>query len=168
MSRLMEICHLTCLKSLDVMDCHITQFIVIVIDIQHSWQDMHFHIIALTETRLNTSNFVLYDRAKSTYSQIFQNGEIRFANTPGFNYKASSQPGGVGLAFNGRIQQRFVTSGRDTLGRWNWVQFAGKDSAFRIYSLYRVNYNSDQTTGNTTAWCQQREYLLNHGIQTNP
>lgn len=137
-------------------------------NIMRSWQEMHFHLIALTETRLNTSNSVFYDRAKSTYSQIFQNGEIRFANTPGFNSKAISQPGGVGLAFNGRIQQRFVTYGRDTLGRWNWVQFAGKDSAFRVYSLYRVNYNSDQSTGNTTAWCQQREYLLNNNIHTNP
>lgn len=136
--------------------------------IMRSWQDMNFHIIALTETRINTCNSLLYDRAKSTYSQIFQNGEIRLANSPGYNYKAGSQPGGVGLAFNGRIQQRFVTSGRDTLGRWAWVQFAGKDSAFRIYTLYRVNYNSDRTTGHTTAWCQQREYLLNNNIQTNP
>ena len=136
--------------------------------VMRNWQEMQFHIIALTETRINMCNSVLYDRAKNTYSQIFQNGEIRIANSPGFSNKACSQPGGVGIAFNGRIQQRFVTSGRDTLGRWTWVQFAGKDSAFRVYTLYRVNNNSDQTTGHTTAWCQQREHLLNNNIQTNP
>ena len=136
--------------------------------IMRTWQDMHFHILGLTETRINSCNSMLYDRAKNMYSKIFENGEIRLANSPSFNDKAGSQPGGVGVAFNGRIQQRFVTSGRDTLGRWTWVQFAGKNIAFRVYSLYRVNYNSDQSTGHTTAWCQQREHLLNLGIQTNP
>ena len=132
--------------------------------IMRTWQDMHFHILGLTETRINSRNSMLYDRAKNMYSKIFENGEIRLANSPSFNHKAGSQPGGVGVAFNGRIQQRFVTSGRDTLGRWTWVQFAGNNNAFRVYSLYRVNYNSDQSTGHTTAWCQQREYLLNLGI----
>ena len=72
------------------------------------------------------------------------------------------------FGYTGRIQQRFVTSGFDTLGRWAWVQFAGTASVFRIYSVYRVNHNSDYNTGESTAWCQQREILLNNGLKTNP
>ena len=65
--------------------------------VMRQWIEMSFHILALTGTRINNNNSVMYDRAKSTYNALFQNGDLLLANTSGFSSKARSQPEGVGI-----------------------------------------------------------------------
>ena len=132
-----------------------------------NWLQKDVHVMALTETRLNRTNHRFSDMS-TLFRNTVRDGDIAFANTPGYKSKTISQPGGVGIGFHGRIQQRFEKFGYDKLGRWVYAQFTGNTKTFRIYSLYRVNGDSDSTSGDTTAWTQQRDQLLQSNIGTNP
>ena len=51
---------------------------------------------------------------------------------------------------------RFISCKKYALGRWHCHIFRGKEKDICIYTLYRVHRKTDDTSGSTTAWMQQR------------
>ena len=66
------------------------------------------------------------------------------------------------------ISQRIASVGKDSLGRFTWIDFYGKSKYLRIYTIYRINPGSDTTSGPDTCWFHQRNALLQKNNQTDP
>ena len=56
----------------------------------------------------------------------------------------------------------------DPLGRWICHRFRGKERDLCIYSIYRVHRKTDEASGLTTAWMQQRVLPRAQKILDNP
>ena len=100
--------------------------------------------------------------------QIIPHGEVLVTNTPGFPSDTPHQPGGVFSGFVGELYPRYDKYDRDHMERWHYHQFYGKDRDLRIYTIYRVNPNSNSTAGDTTAGTQQQIYMDRDGDTRNP
>ena len=47
-------------------------------------------------------------------------------------------------------------------------RFLRKNNFLRIYTVYRVNHDTDSTCGNVSAWSNERTLLRERNIQENP
>ena len=56
----------------------------------------------------------------------------------------------------------------DPLGRYHCHTFRGRERDIRIYTLYRVHRKTDDNTGLSTAWMQQRDLLRKANNNNNP
>ena len=129
-------------------------------------KDIHF--LALPEINVNCINVNITNGYKEAFVNITNNGVFNATNTPIFDSNTKYQPGGVGSGFFGQLTSRYIRQSKDKYGRWHSHDFQGRERNLRVYTLYRVNYSTDQTTGPTTAWAQQRLLLTQDGIYDNP
>ena len=93
---------------------------------------------------------------------------MTLTNSPGFPSSTSFQPGGVMSGFTSNLNTRFISSMPDPLGRWICHRFRGKERDSCIYSIYRVHRKTDEASGLTTAWMQQRVLPRAQKILDNP
>ena len=130
--------------------------------------DNNVNYFGITESRLNQFNRIVNKKWELARDRIMPNGELLVTNTPGYPIDTPHQPGGVFSGFLGELYPRYDKYGRDPMGRWHYHQFYGKERDLRIYTMYRVNPNSDSTAGDTTAWAQQKVYMNRDGDERNP
>ena len=130
--------------------------------------DNNVDYFAMIETRLNQFNKLACKKWDMAQQRIIPNGEIMITSTPGFPIENPTQPGGILSGYRGHFRTRYHTSKRDTLGRWHYHQFFGKERDLRIYSLYRVNNGYAESQGDTTAWTQQSIQLDLNNDRRNP
>lgn len=93
---------------------------------------------------------------------------MAITNSPGFPSSVTFQSGGVFSGFTSTLNSRFISSSKDTVGRWMCHAFRGKERDISIYSIYRVHRKTDDTSGLTTAWMQQRSILRKQKNLVNP
>lgn len=127
----------------------------------------HVQFLTIPETKLNPLNHYIRDNLDSAYQWIYPEGHYNLSNTP-IDPAEIRQYGGVYSSTQGSLSQRFAGSGQDKIGRFNWMDFYGKKAYLRVYSIYRVNNGSDNTSGDETAWMDQRVQLLEQNINMNP
>ena len=127
----------------------------------------HVQFLTIPETKLNPMNHYIRDNMDSAYQWIFPEGHSKLSNTK-LDPKEIRQYGGIYSSTQGSLSQRFAGSGSDRFGRYHWMDFYGKHSYLRVYSVYRVNNGSDNTSGDETAWMDQRIQLLEQNIHMNP
>ena len=126
------------------------------------------HFLALPEANVNCVNVGLINSYKEGFASITNNGIFNLTNSPVFDAMTKYQPGGVATGFFGKLVSRYMKQEKDSLGRWHFHEFQGKTKNLRVYTVYRTNYFTDNTTGDITAWAQQRLLLLKKGIDENP
>ena len=63
---------------------------------------------------------------------------------------------------------RVASKGSDKYGRYNWIQFFGKNTHLKVYNIYRPVHHTDNSSGDGTVWCQHREILLKNNITIDP
>ena len=129
-------------------------------------KDVHF--VAMPECNVNCINKELINGFKDGFASITNNGVFNATNTPIFEPDVRYQPGGVATCFFGQLTSRYIRQSKDKYGRWQIHEFQGKHANLKVYTVYRPNYSTDNTTGDTTAWAQQRLLLQQDGIQDNP
>ena len=129
-------------------------------------KDIHF--LALPEINVNCANVGLTNGYKEAFAEITPNGIFQVSNSKVFESRVKYQPGGVGTGFFGKLVTRLIRTQKEKYGRWQYQEFQGKQKNLRVYTVYRANYFTDNTTGDTTAWAQQRLLLLQDGIDDNP
>ena len=78
------------------------------------------------------------------------------------------QYGGVLASVQNKLSQRYAGGGSDSMGRFNWMNFYGKNRFLRIYTVYRVCQGNDSSSGDDTAWTAQRTHLLEKNINCDP
>lgn len=127
----------------------------------------NIHYYSMPESKINTSNSDITNHLMQLHQNIFGSGVLTLTNTPSFPTKHKHQPGGVASGFFGRLENRYSKTKKDDLGRWHYHEFFGKQNQLRIYTLYRVNPRP-ATNGDTTAWVQQQNILLQQGCTVNP
>lgn len=76
--------------------------------------------------------------------------------------------GGIVACFDGRLHTKFIREGRDPYGCWIWHEFGENNRITRIYAVYRVCEGSENISGYSTAWFQQRLQLQRDVIEINP
>ena len=128
--------------------------------------DIHF--LAMPECNVNCINKELVNGFKESFAQITNNGVFNVTNAAIFGPEVKYQPGGVATGFFGQLITRYIRQTKDKYGRWHSHEFQGKHSNLKIYTVYRPNYSTDNTTGDTTSWAQQRLLLKQDGITDNP
>ena len=128
--------------------------------------DIHF--LAMPECNVNCINKDLVNGYKESFAQITNNGVFNVTNAAIFGHEVRYQPGGVATGFFGQLINRYIKHTQDKYGRWHAHEFQGKHSNLKIYTVYRPNYSTDSTTGDTTSWAQQRLLLQQDGITDNP
>ena len=129
-------------------------------------KDIHF--MALPEINVNCINIEVTNGFKDAFASITNNGVFNATNAPIFDKTVRYQPGGVASGFFGQLTSRYIRQTKDKYGRWHSHEFQGKENNLRVYTLYRVNYSTDNITGETTSWAQQRLLLKQDGILDNP
>ena len=107
-------------------------------------KDIHF--LALPEINVNCINVNITNGYKEAFVNITNNGVFNATNTPIFDSNIKYQPGGVASGFFGQLTTRYIKHSKDKYGRWHSHEFQGKERNLRVYTLYRVNYSTDQTT----------------------
>ena len=124
--------------------------------------------LALTETHLNNQNSYVKENIDASHKIINPEGHVLLINTPTTTYEDTRQSGGILTATQGRLSSRYAGGGHDPGGRFSWMDFFGKETFLRIYTVYRVCPSSDDRAGDNQAWTLQREWLKSQGINTDP
>ena len=114
--------------------------------------DYRMHYFSFTESNINTSNPTIVSRVHRVFKSRFPAGRMKITNCPGFPSSATFQSGGVFSGFTSTLNNRFISSSTDPVGRWICHTFRGKVRDISIYSIYRVHRNTDENSGLTTAW----------------
>ena len=130
--------------------------------------EYNMHYFAFTETNVNVSNPQVVSQIHRNLKCRFRSGRMSLTNTPGFPNSTQFQPGGVYGGFTTTLNSRFISSEQDKLGRWICHTFRGKERDIRVYTIYRVHRKTDDTSGLTSAWMQQRTLLREQNIMANP
>ena len=125
-------------------------------------------LLAITETHLNNQNSYVHENIQVSHKKIHPEGHVLLTNTPTTTYEDTRQTGGVLMATQNRLSSRYAGGGSDPGGRYAWMDFFGKDTFLRIYTVYRVCSSSDNRAGDNQAWTIQREWLKLKGIHTDP
>ena len=127
----------------------------------------NIQFLAIPETKLNPLNFYIRDNLEAAHTYVYPEGHVKITNTT-IDPTEIRQYGGVLACTQGSLANRFASSGRDDFGRFTWIDFYGKNTFLKVYSVYRVNKGGDSTSGDNTAWTNQRTVLLENNITTNP
>lgn len=114
---------------------------------------------SFTETNLNTNNPQATSKLHRIFRSRYTTGKMSITNSPEYPTTSLFQPGGVFSGFDQILLTRYMSLQRDPLGRWHCHTFRGKERDIKIYTIYRVHRKSDDNTGLTTAWMQQRDLL---------
>ena len=130
--------------------------------------DAGVNFFAFTEINLNTNKPGLQNKIIESFNQIIPNGHFRLNNSPGYPKRSMYQPGGVASGFDSSMKMRYLREGCDPFGRWIWQEFGQNMHITRIYTLYRVNDGSENASGTSTAWYQQRCLYEEKGMRVNP
>ena len=130
--------------------------------------DNGVNYMSFSETCINHSKPGYPSRIVEAYKQIIPTGHISLNNTPSYPQSSCYQPGGVAAGYDALLRTRFLKEGKDYMGRWLWHEFGQNDRRLRVYTVYRVNDGSEQSSGECTAWSQQKRQLLLKNIQSNP
>ena len=125
-------------------------------------------ILCLSETCTNAHNPYVYENIEASTKLVYPESTSTLVNTY-LQSDSIHQRGGVYSAtLRDPLAARVANNGKDPFGRFAWIDFYGKCNFLRIYTIYRVNDDTDQSTGDTTAWADQRTVLLLKGIKINP
>ena len=127
--------------------------------------DIHF--LSLSESRLNPHNPYISDNIDAAFSFIYPDSKHKLSNTKMDTF-STFQYGGVLSATMNTLSSRVAGLGQDPFGRFNWIDFYGKQNFLRIYTVYRVNHDTDITCGDTSAWSNERTLLRERNIHENP
>ena len=122
---------------------------------------------ALTEARLNPYSAYVSESIESAFQNVYP-GSSSILSNQYINNEDICQYGGVFSGVTQRLTHRVAGMGKDSLGRFNWIDFYGTDSFLRIYTVYRVNPGCDPTSGDDTCWTHQRTALLSKNCDTDP
>ena len=137
----------------------------------HTFTQMHeygVNYFSYTEHNINVSNPSPVSKLQRIFKTRYNSGRMKLTNTPGFPKGATFQSGGVFSGFDSSLNSRYISSEQDPIGRWHCNTFRGKSKDIKIYTLYRVHRKTDDTSGLTTAWMQQRCLLRDKNIMANP
>ena len=122
----------------------------------------------LTETKVNAHNPYVSENVEACIKLVYPDSESSLTNSY-LQSESIYQSGGVLCSTTiDPLAGRVASVGRDKYGRFSWIDFYGKSNFIRLYTVYRVNDNSDLSTGDTTAWADQRTLLTSKGIYDNP
>ena len=113
---------------------------------------------------MNTHNTYVYENIEAVTQTVFLESSSIIVS---FYLQSESihQRGGVYSAVTrDLLAGRVASTRKDKFGRFAWMDFYGKSNFLRIYTVYRVNDDSDTSTGDTTAWADQRTLLMMNGI----
>ena len=127
----------------------------------------HIQFLSIPEAKINPYNHYIRDNLNTAHQWIYPEGHSNISNTR-IDSSDIRQYGGVYSCTQGSLSSRFAGSGSDSLGRFNWIDFYGKTSHLRVYTLYRVNKGNDISSGDETAWMTQRIQLLEKNINEDP
>lgn len=133
-----------------------------------SMADAGINYFSFAETCININKPGYSKKLQDAFTEIIPTGHMSFVNSPSYPKRSNYQPGGVSGGFDGVLRTRFLREGRDEIGRWSWQEFGQNSLVTRVYTLYRVNQGSEYTSGNSTAWFQQKILLEEKQIRNNP
>ena len=127
--------------------------------------DIHF--LGLSEARLNPHNPYICDNLDASFKFLYPESSHVLANTKMDTF-STFQYGGVLSATMNSLSSRVASVGHDPIGRFTWIDFYGKSNFLRIYTVYRVNNDTDSTCGDISAWSNERTILRERNIDENP
>ena len=104
----------------------------------------------------------------ATLADSGPNGHFKLTNSPQYPKRSIYQPGGVACGFDASMKMRFLREGIGSFRRWIWQEFGHCSMVTRVCTIYRVNDGSEQTSGTSTAWYQQRCLYEIQGQRVNP
>ena len=130
--------------------------------------DCGINYFSFSETCVNSNKPGYTRKLSEAFNQIIPTDSMSFTNTPDYPTRSNYQPGGVASGFDGSLRTRFLKQGKDPLGRWMWQEFGHGSRILRVYNIYRVNDGSEFSSGENTAWSQQKRQFLPQNISTNP
>lgn len=118
-------------------------------------------IVCLPETNVNWGNPHECDRWRAVAQRTWPKSKILNASIKGNDRTQSWQPGGVSMIISSKYASMISASGADKMGRWVWATFGSGNEKVTIITVYRVCEGSQQTEGPSTAWSQQRDFMVN-------
>ena len=122
---------------------------------------------SITESKLNPYNSYVNENIEEAFHQVHPGSSCILTNQF-LNHDDMTQYGGVFSAVTKSLSHRVAGMGKDHLGRYNWIDFYGKDDFLRIYTVYRVNPGCDNTSGDDTCWTHQRTALSQQNCNVDP
>ena len=126
------------------------------------------HNFAFTITNINVSNLQVVSQIHRNFKCRLKSGRISLNDTLDFPKSTHLEPGRFFGGFTTTLNSGFISSAQEPLGRWIYHTFRGKERNITIYTIYRVHRNTDDTSGLTSAWMQQRTKKREQNIMTNP
>ena len=124
--------------------------------------------LALTEINVNTSNAYIRDTIEHVTQVALPASRISMSSNLTDNNIDLRQYGGTLSVAHGMLASRVACCGRDTYGRFSWIQFFGKKYHLKVYTVYNPVPHQDSSKHDSAVWVQQRNILQKNGIETNP
>ena len=120
---------------------------------------MKIDFVSMPECKLNSCNPIVRSNIPYLFEKYNPGCHVKISNTPGFGTDEPLQYGGVLSAAIGNISGKFAGTGHDDAGRFNWITFRGKAGYLKVYTVYRVCDDCEQTAGDSSAWTSQKLFL---------
>ena len=105
--------------------------------------------LSISEAKLNPYPPYINENIESAFQKVYPGGTCNLSNQF-LNNDDLIQYGGVFSAAMTSISHRVAGTGKDKLGRFNWIDFYGSENFLRIYTIYRINPGNDPSSGDDT------------------
>ena len=82
-----------------------------------SMADAGVNYFSFAETFINVNKPGYARKLQDSFSDIIPTGKMSFVNSPSYPKRSNYQPGGILGGFDGIVRTRYLSEGRDKLGR---------------------------------------------------
>jgi hypothetical protein len=126
-------------------------------------------IAGFTEHNLDTSKYHVINTCHTTIKTCFSTSPSKMVMASSqFKLEGNYKPGGTMLLSTGNILSRLIESGKDSMGRWVYQTYAGRNQdRITIINCYQVCAKHSNDTGTYSAHAQQESALRTRNV-TDP
>jgi len=126
-------------------------------------------VLAIAESNLDFTQHYVRKTCFDAVKKVFHHSKLEVSDTP-IQTKGAYKPGGTMVLSQGSVLSRLVDSGADSMGRWSFQTFQGKNTVqVTVIVAYQVCHKNASQRGRYTAAAQQESLLRQRNeADTNP
>ena len=89
--------------------------------------NMEASIFSVNEHTINCNNKSVRKKIDDLYATLDSHGKLSLSSNTHTSIQKTWQPGGALLGVNAKWRSRMISTGADSMGRWAWADFRGKE-----------------------------------------